>query len=41
VVNGQVAAGGLEDRILYDLQEEGVIEKNKVRVIEESDPIEG
>ena len=41
VANGQVAAGGLEDRILYDLQEEGIIEKNKVRVIEESDPIEG
>nr|MBA3704168.1 PhnD/SsuA/transferrin family substrate-binding protein [Rubrobacteraceae bacterium] len=31
----------LEDRILYDLQEEGIIEKGKVRVIEESDPIEG
>ena len=41
VANGQVAAGGLEDRILYDLQEEDIIEKNKVRVIEESDPIEG
>ncbi len=41
VANGQVAAGGLEDRILYDLQEEGIIEKGKVRVIEESDPIEG
>lgn len=41
VANGQVAAGGLEDRILYDLQEEGVIDKNKVRVIEESAPIEG
>jgi phosphonate transport system substrate-binding protein len=41
VANGQVAAGGLEDRILYDLQEEGVIGKNKVRVIEESAPIEG
>jgi phosphonate transport system substrate-binding protein len=41
VANGQVAAGGLEDRILYDLREEGVIGKNKVRVIEESAPIEG
>jgi phosphonate transport system substrate-binding protein len=41
VANGQVAAGGLEDRILYDLQEEGVIDKNKVRAIEESAPIEG
>ena len=41
VANGRVAAGGLEDRILYSLQEEGVIEKNSVRVIDESDPIEG
>ena len=41
VANGRVAAGGLEDRILYDLREEGIIEKGKVRVIEESDPIEG
>jgi phosphonate transport system substrate-binding protein len=41
VANGQVAAGGLEDRILYDLQEEGIIGKNKVRVIEESALIEG
>ena len=41
VANGRVAAGGLEDRILYDLQEEGIIGKGKVRVIEESDPIEG
>jgi phosphonate transport system substrate-binding protein len=41
VANGRVAAGGLEDRILYDLQEEGIIEKSKVRVIDESAPIEG
>ena len=41
VANGRVAAGGLEDRILYDLQEEGIIGKDSVRVIEESDPIEG
>ncbi len=41
VANGRVAAGGLEDRILYDLQEEGIIGKDKVRVIQESDPIEG
>ena len=41
VANGRVAAGGLEDRILYGLQEDGIIEKDKVRVIEESDPIEG
>ena len=41
VANGRVAAGGLEDRILYDLREEGIIEKGSVRVIGESDPIEG
>jgi phosphonate transport system substrate-binding protein len=41
VANGRVAAGGLEDRILYDLQEEGVIEKDAVRVVEKSAPIEG
>ncbi len=41
VANGRVAAGGLEDRILYDLQEEGIIEKDAVRVIEKSAPIEG
>jgi phosphonate transport system substrate-binding protein len=41
VANGRVAAGGLEDRILYDLQEEGVIDESKVRVVEESAPIEG
>ena len=41
VANGRVAAGGLEDRILYGLQEDGIIGKDKVRVIGESDPIEG
>jgi len=41
VANGRVAAGGLEDRILYDLIEEGVIDKSKIRVIEKSAPIEG
>ena len=41
VANGQVAAGGLEDRILYNLQDEGIIEKDAVKVIEESEPIEG
>jgi phosphonate transport system substrate-binding protein len=41
VANGQVAAGGLEDRILYDLQEQGVIGKDAVRVIDKSAPIEG
>ena len=41
VANGRVAAGGLEDRILYDLQEEGIIEKDAVRVVAKSAPIEG
>lgn len=41
VANGRVAAGGLEDRILYDLLEEDIIPKGKIRVIEKSDPIEG
>lgn len=41
VANGRVAAGGLEDRILYDLQEEGIVGEGSVRVIEESEPIEG
>lgn len=41
VANGQVDAGGLEDRILLSLEEEGVIEEGSVRVIQESEPIEG
>ena len=41
VAGGRVDAGGIEDRILYRLQEEGVIEEGSVRVIEESEPIEG
>lgn len=41
VANGQVAAGGLEDRILYDLEEQGIVEEGSVRVIEKSAPIEG
>ena len=41
VANGSVDAGGLEDRILYDLQEEGVIDEDDIRVVSESDPIEG
>ena len=41
VANGQVDGGGLEDRILYNLQEEGTIEEGSVRVIDESGPIEG
>lgn len=41
VANGQVEAGGLEDRILYDMQEEGAIDEADIRTIEISDPIEG
>ena len=41
VANGQVAAGGLEDRILYDMEEEGIVQESKIRVIEKSAPIEG
>jgi phosphonate transport system substrate-binding protein len=41
VANGGVDAGGIEDRILYDLQEEGAVDPTSVRVIEESEPIEG
>lgn len=41
VANGQVDAGGVEDRILYNLQEEGTVDPDSVRVIEESTPIEG
>ncbi len=41
VANGQVDGGGLEDRILYNLQEEGTVEEGSVRVIDESEPIEG
>ena len=41
VANGRVAGGGIEDRILYRLQDEGTVEKGFVRAIEESDPIEG
>ncbi len=41
VANGSVDAGGLEYRILLDLQEEGAVEEDAVRVIEMSDPIEG
>jgi phosphonate transport system substrate-binding protein len=36
-----VDGGGIEDRILFNLQEEGAIEPDSVRVIEESEPIEG
>lgn len=41
VANGRVDAGGLEDRIFYDLVEEGVIDEEAVRIIGESEPIEG
>jgi phosphonate transport system substrate-binding protein len=41
VANGQVDGGGLEDRILYNLEDQGAVNKDSVRVIEESDPIEG
>ena len=41
VANGSVDGGGLEDRILYDLIEDGAVAGHSVRVIEESDAIEG
>lgn len=41
VANGRVDGGGIEDRILYDLEKEGVIDKGSVRVIKKSAPIEG
>ena len=41
VANGQVDGGGVEDRILYNLQDEGTVDEGSVRVIEESEPIEG
>jgi phosphonate transport system substrate-binding protein len=36
-----VDAGGIEDRILYDLIEDGVVGESSVRVIKESQSIEG
>ena len=41
VANGRVDAGGLEDRILYNLEKDGTIDESKVRTVKESDPIEG
>lgn len=41
VQNGTVDAGGIEDRILYKLEKKGTIDKNKIRVLEQSDLIEG
>lgn len=41
VANGSVDGGGLEDRILYDLEKQGVVDKSKIRVVKQSAPIEG
>jgi phosphonate transport system substrate-binding protein len=41
VSNGGVDGGGIEDRILYDLIEDSAVDGESVRVIEESEPIEG
>lgn len=41
VANGRVDAGGVEDRILHGLEKDGVVDKSKIRVIEQSAPIEG
>lgn len=41
IANGRVDAGGLEDRIFYDLVDEGIIEEDAVRIVAESEPIEG
>jgi phosphonate transport system substrate-binding protein len=41
VANGRVEAGGLEDRILYNLEKAGTVDEGSLRAIEESDPIEG
>jgi phosphonate transport system substrate-binding protein len=41
VANGGVNGGGLEDRILYDLIDKGDVEEDSVRIIGESDPVEG
>jgi len=41
VQNGKVDAGGLEGRILNKLIEDGKIDKNKIRILAKSDPIEG
>lgn len=41
VQNGTVDAGGVEDRILYVLEEKGVVDRNKIKVLAKSDPIEG
>ena len=41
VANDRVEAGGLEDRIFYDLRDEGTIEEDSVKIVDESEPIEG
>lgn len=41
VQNGSVDAGGIEDRILYKLEKNGAIDKSKIRILKESDLIEG
>jgi phosphonate transport system substrate-binding protein len=41
VTNGSVDAGGIEDRILYNLEKDGTIDEASIRTVEESDPIEG
>ena len=41
VASGRVDAGGLEDRILFNLQDEGTIDEASIRIIGESEPIEG
>jgi phosphonate transport system substrate-binding protein len=41
VQNGTVLAGGVEDRILFRLMEQGIVDKNKIRIVTQSDPIEG
>ena len=41
IANGSVDGGGIEDRILYDLQEDGKVDQGSIRTVEVSDPIEG
>jgi phosphonate transport system substrate-binding protein len=41
VANGSVDGGGIEDRILYNLEKDGTIDSGSIRTVEESDPIEG
>jgi phosphonate transport system substrate-binding protein len=41
VQNGTVEAGGLEERILLRLEEAGTVDRNKIRLLQRSAPIEG